>query len=49
MVKSMMYVRYEKTLAGEVRWQQIEDKAMEEETLLAMESFLINHLGPFGH
>ena len=44
--KYNVFSRYEKSFAGEVRWQQIEDKAMEEETLLAMKSFLINHLGP---
>ena len=42
--KYNVYSRYEKSFADEVRWQQIEDKAMEEETLLAMKSFLINHL-----
>ena len=41
-----VYSRYEKSFADEVRWQQVEDKAMEEETLLDMKSFLINHLGP---
>ena len=44
--KYNVYSRYEKSFADEIRWQQVEDKAMEEETLLAMKSFLINHLGP---
>jgi hypothetical protein len=43
--KYNVYSRYEKSFADEVRWQRVEDKAMEEETLLAMKSFLINHLG----
>jgi hypothetical protein len=43
--KYNVYSRYEKSFADKVRWQQIEDKAMEEETLLAMKTFLINHLG----
>lgn len=44
--KYNVYSRYEQSFADEVRWQQVEDKAMEEETLLAMKSFLIEHLGP---
>jgi hypothetical protein len=43
--KYNVYSRYEKSFADEVRWQQNEYKAMEEETLLAMKTFLINHLG----
>ncbi len=34
-------------MTDEVPWQQVEDKAMEEETILAMKLCLINHLGPF--
>ena len=43
--KYNVFSRYEKSFADQVRWQQVEDKAMEQETLLAMKRFLINHLG----
>jgi hypothetical protein len=43
--KYNVYSRYEQSFVEEKRWQQIEDKAMEEETLLAMKRFLLNHLG----
>lgn len=37
--------RYEKSVVGEERWQQTEDKAMEQETCLTMKRFLAIHLG----
>jgi hypothetical protein len=40
-----VYSRYEKSFADEVRWQKVEEKAMEEETLYDMKRFLINYLG----
>ncbi|OAJ38592.1 hypothetical protein BDEG_22500 [Batrachochytrium dendrobatidis JEL423] len=44
--KYNVYSRYERSFADEVRWQQNEDKAMEEETHLAVRRFLATHLGP---
>ncbi len=36
---------YEESFSQELRWQQMEDKAMEEEITLAMKDFLQAHLG----
>ncbi|EGF76398.1 hypothetical protein BATDEDRAFT_92756 [Batrachochytrium dendrobatidis JAM81] len=44
--KYNVYSRYERSFADEVRWQQNEDQAMEEETHLAVRRFLATHLGP---
>ncbi|KAJ8322660.1 hypothetical protein O5D80_008203 [Batrachochytrium dendrobatidis] len=44
--KYNVYSRYERSFADEVRWQQNEDQAMEEETHLAVKRFLATHLGP---
>jgi hypothetical protein len=43
--KYNVYSRYEQSFVQKKRRHQIEDKAMEKETLLAMKSFLINHVG----
>ena len=43
--KYNVYSRYEKSFVDEVRWQQMEDKAMEQETYLAVKKFLICQLG----
>ncbi|KAJ1503497.1 hypothetical protein HMI56_002107 [Coelomomyces lativittatus] len=37
---------YEQSFIDELCWQQNEDKAMEQETYLAMKQFLATHLGP---
>jgi hypothetical protein len=42
--KYNVYSRYEKSFVDELRWQQLEDRAMEEETYLAMKRFLFNEL-----
>jgi hypothetical protein len=40
-----VFSRYEQSLADEVRWQQKEDAAMEEEVALALKNYLHSHLG----
>jgi hypothetical protein len=40
-----VFSRYEQSFSQELRWQQMEDKAMEEEITLAMKDFLQAHLG----
>jgi len=40
-----VYSRYEQSFVGEVRWQQMEDQAMEQETYLAVKRFLVSQLG----
>ena len=44
--KYAVYSRYEQSFSDEVRWQQKEDAAMEEEVALALKNYLITHLGP---
>jgi hypothetical protein len=43
--KYNVYSRYEQSFADEVRWQQKEDAAMEEEVALALKNYLHSHLG----
>ena len=40
-----VYSRYEQSFVDEVRWQQMEDQAMEQETNLAVKRFLGSQLG----
>jgi hypothetical protein len=40
-----VYSRYEQSFVDEVRWQQMEDQAMEQETYLAVKRFLVSQLG----
>lgn len=40
-----VFSRYEQSFSEEVRWQQMEDRAMEEEIALAMKNYLQSHLG----
>ena len=40
-----VYSRYEQSFVDEVRWQQMEDRAMEQETYLAVKRFLASQLG----
>ena len=37
--------RYEQSFSQELRWQQMEDRAMEEEVALAMKNYLHSHVG----
>lgn len=43
--KYNVYSRYLKSFSDEVRWQQMEDRAMEEEVSLAMKNYLLKNLG----
>ncbi len=43
--KYSVFSRYEQSFADEVRWQQKEDAAMEEEVALALKNYLHSHLG----
>ncbi|KAJ2986781.1 hypothetical protein HDV02_006571 [Globomyces sp. JEL0801] len=40
-----VFSRYERSFSDEVRWQQKEDAAMEEEVALALKNYLHSHLG----
>ena len=40
-----VFSRYEQSFSQELRWQQMEDRAMEEEVALAMKNFLHSHVG----
>ena len=40
-----VYSRYEQSFVDNVRWQQMEDQAMEQETYLAVKRFLVSQLG----
>jgi len=40
-----VFSRYEQSFSQELRWQQMEDRAMEEEVALAMKNYLHSHVG----
>lgn len=40
-----VFSRYEQSFSQELRWQQMEDRAMEEEVALAMKNYLYSHVG----
>jgi len=40
-----VFSRYEQSFSQELRWQQKEDMAMEEEVALAMKNYLLSHIG----
>jgi hypothetical protein len=40
-----VYSRYKQSFVDKVRWQQMEDQAMEQETYLAVKRFLVSQLG----
>jgi hypothetical protein len=43
--KYNVFSRYEKSFVDEYRWKQMEDKAMEQETYIAVKRYLATHLG----